>query len=211
MSDLEGLTEAIKRGDRSTATAAVGSAIDAGTDPEQILEAMTVGMDDVGRRFKANQIYVPEVLIAARAMKESTVLLEPLLVAAGIKPQFTAVIGTVEGDLHDIGKNLVAMMWKGANIGVVDVGTNVPPQRFIDAVNEHNAALVGLSALLTTTMGAMKTTVAAIRESNLDGVKIIIGGAPITESFARDIDADAFAPDAASAVDAARQIVTVGT
>jgi 5-methyltetrahydrofolate--homocysteine methyltransferase len=160
----------------------------------------------VGRRFKANEIFVPEVLIAARAMKEAMGLLEPKLVEAGIKPKFTAIIGTVQGDLHDIGKNLVAMMWKGANFGVVDLGTNVTPDKFVAAAKEHGAQVVGLSALLTTTMPAMKTTVEALRDAGLDGVKVIIGGAPITQEYADQIGADGYAADAASAVDIARDL-----
>ena len=208
MSDVPQLTQAIKAGKRDDAKQATQAALDAGTDAQVVLEAMVEGMDDVGRRFKANEIFVPEVLIAARAMKESMAILEPKLVESGYKPVATAIIGTVQGDLHDIGKNLVAMMWKGANFKVIDLGTNVPAEKFIAAAKEHNAQLVGLSALLTTTMPAMKTAVQALKEANLDGCRVLVGGAPITENFARDIGADGFAPDAASAVDQARQLVT---
>ncbi len=204
---LEGLTEAIKTGNRDQAKALTQEAIDAGTNPSEILEALVAGMDDVGRRFKANEIFVPEVLIAARAMKEAMGLLEPVLVEAGIKPRFTAIIGTVQGDLHDIGKNLVAMMWKGANFGVVDLGTNVPADKFVAAAKEHGAQVIGLSALLTTTMPAMKQTVAALRDAGLTDARIVIGGAPITKEFADEIGADGFAPDAASAVDIVRELV----
>jgi 5-methyltetrahydrofolate--homocysteine methyltransferase len=134
-------------------------------------------------------------------MKECMSLLEPLLAKAGIKPKYTAVIGTVQGDLHDIGKNLVAMMWKGANIGVVDLGTNVPPEKFVEAVRQSGAQAIGLSALLTTTMPSMKTTVDAIRAAGLTNVKIMIGGAPVTAEYAKEIGADGYGPDAASAVD----------
>jgi 5-methyltetrahydrofolate--homocysteine methyltransferase len=206
MSVLELLCESIKKGNRTEAKKLTAEAIAANTPPRQILDALVAGMDDVGHRFQANQIFVPEMLIASRAMKEAMLLLEPLLVAAGIKPAFTAVIGTVQGDLHDIGKNLVAMMWKGANFGVVDLGTNVPADKFVAAVREHNAQVVGLSALLTTTMPAMKQTVAAIKQAGLN-TKVVIGGAPITQSFANEIGADGFAPDAASAVDIARKLV----
>lgn len=204
---LEGLTEAIKTGNRDQAKALTQEGIDAGTNPSEILEALIAGMDDVGRRFKANEIFVPEVLIAARAMKEAMGLLEPVLVEAGIKPRFTAIIGTVQGDLHDIGKNLVAMMWKGANFGVVDLGTNVPADKFVAAAKEHGAQVIGLSALLTTTMPAMKQTVAALRDAGLADARIVIGGAPITKEFADEIGADGFAPDAASAVDIVRELV----
>lgn len=208
MPDLAPLTEAIKTGKRADAVENTRQAIEAGTDPQSILDALVAGMDDVGRRFKANEIFVPEVLIAARAMKEAMAVLEPVLVEAGIKPKFSAVIGTVQGDLHDIGKNLVAMMWRGANFGVVDLGTNVPPERFIAAAREHGAKVVGLSALLTTTMPAMRQTVEAIRAAQLEGVKVVVGGAPITEDFAKEIGADGFAPDAASAVDKVRELVS---
>ena len=207
MVDLPGLTEGIKNGDRTEATRLTQEALQAGTPPGEILDALVIGMDDVGRRFKANEVFVPEVLIAARAMKESMALLEPRLVEAGIRPVLTAVIGTIQGDLHDIGKNLVMMMWKGAGFGVIDLGTNVLPEQFVEAAREHDATLIGLSALLTTTMPAMKTTIDAVREANLDGVKVIIGGAPITQDFADRIGADGFAADAPSAVDVARRLV----
>ena len=207
MSDLPALTEAIKKGDRKTAVAATSQALQSNTDPRKVLGALVEGMDDVGKRFKANQIFVPEVLIAARAMKESMALLEPVLVKAGIRPATTAVIGTVQGDLHDIGKNLVAMMWKGANFGVIDLGTNVPAEKFVAAAKEHKATIIGLSALLTTTMPAMKQTVDAVRAAGLTNVKVLIGGAPITQEFATQIGADGYAPDAASAVDVARKFI----
>jgi len=207
MSDLQQLTEAIKTGDRDQAKRGTQEALDAGRSPQEVLDALTAGMDDVGRRFKANEIFVPEVLIAARAMKEAMGVLEPQLVEAGIKPICNVVLGTVQGDLHDIGKNLVGMMWKGANFGVIDLGTNVPPEKFIDAAKEHDARIVGLSALLTTTMPAMKGTVEQFKQAGLD-VKIVIGGAPITEDFAKQIGADGYASDAASAVDVARDLVS---
>jgi 5-methyltetrahydrofolate--homocysteine methyltransferase len=209
VSDFANLTEAIKSGNRDTAKAETTSAIDSGANPQTILDALVEGMDDVGRRFKANEIFVPEVLIAARAMKEAMALLEPKLVEAGIKPACVAVIGTVQGDLHDIGKNLVSMMWKGANFGVVDLGTNVTAEKFVEAAKEHNARIVGLSALLTTTMPAMKQTVEALKEAGLSEVKVVIGGAPITKEFADQIGADGYAADAASAVDVARELAAV--
>jgi 5-methyltetrahydrofolate--homocysteine methyltransferase len=204
--DLTQLTAAIKAGKRKDAKAITQEALDARLSPQAILDSLKEGMDDVGKRFKANEIFVPEVLVAARAMKTAMQLLEPVLVESGIQPEFKVVIGTVEGDLHDIGKNLVAMMLKGANFEVIDLGTNVTPDAFIEAVKEHGAQVVGLSALLTTTMPAMKTTVAKIREQGLE-VKVMIGGAPITDAFATEIGADGFSPDAASAVDLARTLV----
>jgi 5-methyltetrahydrofolate--homocysteine methyltransferase len=205
--DLKQLTEAIKSGDRNTAKAVTEQALAEGTAADTVLDAMVTGMDEIGEKFKRNEVFVPEMLIAARAMKEAMAILEPELVKGGYKPIATALIGTVQGDLHDIGKNLVAMMWKGANFKVVDLGTNVAAEKFIAAAREHHPQVIGLSALLTTTMPAMKATIEAIRGEGLDGVKVMIGGAPITESFAKEIGADGFAPDAASAVDTARELI----
>jgi len=207
MSDLQALHDAIVKGDREQAKKLVQQQIDAGTDPKQILDAMTGAMDDIGAKFQANEVFVPEMLIASRAMKEAMAVLEPILVDAGIKPAFTAVVGTVQGDLHDIGKNLVAMMWKGANFGVVDLGTNVTPDQFVAAAKQHGAKIVGLSALLTTTMPAMKTTIQAIKAAGLTEAKVVIGGAPITKEFADQIGADGYAPDAAGAVKVVRELV----
>jgi 5-methyltetrahydrofolate--homocysteine methyltransferase len=207
MPDLQKLNESIKSGNRDQAVAIAQEAIDAQVPPREILDAMVAAMDDVGQRFQRNEIFVPEMLIAARAMKESMALLEPLLVAAGIKPVAKAVIGTVSGDLHDIGKNLVAMMWKGANFDVIDLGTNVTPEKFVNAAKEHNADLIGLSALLTTTMPAIKTTVEALKSSGIDAAKIVIGGAPVTPEYAKQVGADGYAPDAASAVEVARKLL----
>jgi len=203
MSTPHPLTQAIIDGKRKEVPALVQQCLDAGETAAGIVENRLVpGMMVVGDRFKLNEIFVPEMLISARAMKEALKVLEPLLVAAGVKPEHTAVIGTVEGDLHDIGKNLVAMMWKGANIEVVDLGVNVSAQKFVAAVQEHQPQLVGLSALLTTTMPAMQNTVKAIRATGVP-VKIVIGGAPITNGYAQEIGADGYAEDAGTAVDAA--------
>lgn len=203
MSEIHPLTAAVMAGKRKEVPALVQECLAAGESAQSIVEnRLVTGMAIVGERFKTNEIFVPEMLIAARAMKEALKVLEPMLVEAGVKPEFNAVIGTVEGDLHDIGKNLVAMMWKGANIDVIDLGVNVPPAKFVEAVREHNARLVGLSALLTTTMPAMRETVKAIRDAGLPA-KIMVGGAPITASYAADIGADGYSADAGSAVDAA--------
>ena len=207
MADLAALTAAIEAGDRATATAITREAVDEGMDPRAVLGAMTAAMEVIGARFQCNEIYVPEMLISARAMKEATAVLEPVLVKAGIRPEHTAVLGTIKGDLHDIGKNLVGMMWKGANIEVIDLGTNVTPERFVEAAKEHGAHLVGISALLTTTMVGMKDVVAAIRAANLADVRVIVGGAPVTQHFADMIGADGYASDAASAVEAAKTAV----
>jgi 5-methyltetrahydrofolate--homocysteine methyltransferase len=207
MADLKALTDATRTGKRADVTRIIQEALQGGVDPETLLDAMVEGMDQIGQLFKDNKVFVPEMLIAARAMKEGMALLEPKLVEAGHKPTATAVIGTVQGDLHDIGKNLVGMMWKGANIGVIDLGTNVSPEKFVAAAKEHDAQIIGLSALLTTTMPSMKTTVQAIRDAGLTHVKIMIGGAPITQAYADEIGADGFAPDAGSAVDKARELI----
>jgi 5-methyltetrahydrofolate--homocysteine methyltransferase len=207
MNDLHPLTQAIVAGRRKEIPNLVNQCIAAGEKAGDIVTNRLVpGMAIVGEKFKRNEIFVPEMLIAARAMKEALKILEPALVAAGVKPEHNAVIGTVEGDLHDIGKNLVAMMWKGANIEVIDLGVNVAPARFAEAVKQHKPKLVGLSALLTTTMPAMREIVKAIRASGVP-VKIVIGGAPITDEFAREIGADGYSPDASSAVDLAMALL----
>ena len=208
MSKLNDLSLAVEKGKRNDAKALAQALLDEGMKPLDIVEkGLVPGMSSIGEKFKNNEVFVPEMLIAARAMKEAMALLEPLLVKAGITPKNTVVIGTVQGDLHDIGKNLVAMMFKGANFGVVDVGTNVAPEKFIAAVKESNASLVALSALLTTTMPAMKSTVEAIRAAGLKDVKIMIGGAPVTQDYANEIGADGYSADAASAVDLALRLV----
>ncbi len=208
MTTLELLSEAVASGKSKDAKALVQRALDEGTAPVEIVDrALVPAMASVGEQFKNNLIFVPEMLIAARAMKEAMSLLEPKLLAAGITPKYTAVIGTVQGDLHDIGKNLVAIMWKGANFRVIDLGTNVSPAKFVAAVVEHKAQLVGLSALLTTTMPAIVETVKAIRGGVGQAVKIMVGGAPVTQQFADEIGADGYAPDAGSAVDRAQALV----
>jgi 5-methyltetrahydrofolate--homocysteine methyltransferase len=206
MADLEGLKAAIEAGDRKTAVEITTAAVAEAADPQAVLNAMTEAMEVIGGRFAAGEIYVPEMLIAARAMKEATAVLEPVLVASGIRPEHTAVVGTIKGDLHDIGKNLVAMMWKGANIEVVDLGTNVAPEQFVAAAREHGASLVGVSALLTTTMVGMRDVVVAVHDE-LPGVKVLIGGAPVTAEYAASIGADGYAPDAATAVNVAKAAI----
>jgi len=200
------LETAIQSGKRKDAKAHTQALLAASTPPDAILAALMAGMDDVGRRFKANEIFVPEVLVAARAMKTSMTLLEPLLTAAGHEPAGTVIIGTVEGDLHDIGKNLVAMMLKGGNFNVVDLGTNVSAETFLQAAREHEADVVALSALLTTTMGGIRKTVSLFKNEGVAS-KCIVGGAPVTQAFAEEIGADGYAADAASAVDLVRRYV----
>jgi len=205
---LTDLTAAVAAGKRTDTVRLTQELLAAGTGPQAIVEqGLVPGMAIVGEQFKKNEIFVPEMLVAARAMKEALKLLEPMLASAGIKPKYTAVIGTVQGDLHDIGKNLISMMWRGANFAVVDLGTNVPPEKYLAAAQEHKAHLVGLSALLTTTMPAMKETVRVLKAAGLTNTRIMIGGAPITQAFADDIGADGYAADAGTAVDVAKQLV----
>jgi 5-methyltetrahydrofolate--homocysteine methyltransferase len=205
---LNDLTAAVAAGKRTDTVRLTQELLAAGTAPQTIVESGLVpGMAIVGEQFKKNEIFVPEMLVAARAMKEALKLLEPLLASAGIKPKYTALIGTVQGDLHDIGKNLISMMWRGANFAVVDLGTNVSPDKYLAAAKEHKANLIGLSALLTTTMPAMKETVKLLKAAGLPNVKIMIGGAPITQAFADDIGADGYAADAGTAVDVAKKLV----
>jgi 5-methyltetrahydrofolate--homocysteine methyltransferase len=207
MSTLSELSKAVETGKRNDAKQLTQALLEQGLKPLEVVEqGLVPGMSAIGEKFKNNEVFVPEMLIAARAMKECMAILEPLLADAGIKPKYTAVIGTVQGDLHDIGKNLVAMMLKGANFGIVDLGTNVPPEKFVDSAREHGARLVCLSALLTTTMPAMKTTVQAVRDAGLSSVKIMVGGAPVTQDFCNEIGADGYSQDAASAVDLALQL-----
>jgi len=202
------LLNAVASGKRNDAIRLTQELLDAGSAPKEILDkALVPGMALVGERFKRNEIFVPEMLVAARAMKEALKLLEPLLAKAGIKPKYTAIIGTVQGDMHDIGKNLVAMMWKGSNMNVIDLGVNVAPEKYLAAAREHNAHIVGLSALLTTTMPAMRGTVKLIKDANLPGTKVLIGGAPVTREFANEIGADGYSPDAGSAVDLALSLL----
>jgi 5-methyltetrahydrofolate--homocysteine methyltransferase len=207
MSTFVELSVAVEAGKRNDAKQITQALLEQGIKPLEVVEqGLVPGMSAIGEKFKNNEVFVPEMLIAARAMKECMAILEPLLADAGIKPKYTAVIGTVQGDLHDIGKNLVAMMLKGANFGIVDLGTNVPPEKFVAAAQEHNAQLVCLSALLTTTMPAMRMTVQAMRDAGLSDVKIMVGGAPVTQDYCNEIGADGYSPDAASAVDLALKL-----
>jgi len=207
MADMEATAEALIRGDRDTVVKLVQEAVDEGVSAETILnEGLVAGMNVVGRRFKANEFYVPEVLIAARAMGAGMEILEPILSETGVEPTGVVVLGTVKGDLHDIGKNLVGMMLKGGGFKVVDAGIDVPAERFVKLAQENNAGIVGLSALLTTTMTQMPGVIEAVKEAGLD-VKVMIGGAPITQDYADEIGADGYAADAATAVDVARSLM----
>ena len=181
----------------------VQEALDQGMDPGEILASgLIAGMDEVGKDFKAGDLFVPEVLIAARAMHAGMDMLKPLLAESGVTPRGSVLIGTVKGDLHDIGKNLVAMMLEGGGYEVIDLEVDVAPEAFVEAIDEHNPDIVALSALLTTTMPSMKDTIEALTSAGArDKVKVIIGGAPVTQAYADEIGADGYAPDAASAVD----------
>ena len=205
---LQKIASQLYAGEADDVAELVQSALGMGMSASKVLQGgLIAGMDQVGRDFKAGDLFVPEVLIAARAMHAGMNILRPLLAESGAPSVGKYVIGTVKGDLHDIGKNLVKMMVEGAGFEVVDLGTDVPPEKFVAAVREHQPKLVGLSALLTTTMVNMKTIIEALQEAGLRGsVKVMVGGAPVTDAFARQVGADAYAPDAASAVDIARSL-----
>jgi len=201
------LSEVIIAGDDTTAAAITQKLLDAEEPAKKILdEGLMPGMNVVGKRFRENIIFVPEVLVSARAMKASMSLLEPILSASNIKETGTIVLGTVKGDIHDIGKNIVGMMMKGAGFKVIDLGINVPPEKFVETARKEQPDIIGLSALLTTTMGGMKTVIEQVRNADLD-VKILVGGAPITHEFTEQIGADGFAKNATDAVDRARELI----
>lgn len=207
--DLTALKEAVISGDLKGCTVLTEVAIKAGYPPQKILnEALVPGMEVVGEKFRCNEIYVPEVLVAARAMKKSLTMLKPLLTQTGVKPVGVAVAGTVKGDLHDIGKNLVCMMWEGAGFEVVDVGTDVAPEKFVQAVKDSGAQIVGISSLLTTTMLNMRDVIQALDRARLrDKVKVLVGGAPVTQTFASEIGADGYGESAATAVEKAKGLL----
>jgi methanogenic corrinoid protein MtbC1 len=209
MAILEDISAALQKGQAKEVKELVQQAIDDRIPVEQILnQGLMAGMNIIGGKFKRNEVFVPEVLIAARAMNAGTALLKPLFASAGVTAKGRAIIGTVKGDLHDIGKNLVRMMIEGKGIEIVDLGVDVPADKFVQAAVEQNVDLVCLSALLTTTMNQMKTVVDGFVQAGVrDKFKIMIGGAPITEEFRVRIGADAYAPDAASAADAALRLV----
>ena len=208
MADLKALAEAVTKGDQKTTVEITKAAIEEDTPAESILnEGLIAGMDVVGERFSKNEIYIPEMLIAARAMKSAMEILEPELVKAGVKPIGKFLVGTTQGDLHDIGKNLVAMMLKGAGFEVIDLGVDISPEKFVEQAKATGTQLIGMSALLTTTMPAMEKTVKALKNAGVSA-KVMIGGAPVTQGYADKIGADGYATDAASAVDLAKSLVT---
>ena len=207
MADLKALAEVIIKGDQATAVNMTKEALAEGMAPKTILdEGLIAGMDIVGARFKKNEVYIPEVLISARAMKMAMEVLEPELVKAGVEPIGKLAIGTVQGDLHDIGKNLVSMMLKGAGFEVIDLGVDVKPEKFVEKIKETGVTVVGMSALLTTTMPGMEKTIKVLKDAGLN-VKVMIGGAPVTQEYADKIGANGYAADAASAVDVAKSLV----
>lgn len=207
--NLDTLTKTVITGDRESAVTATRVALNNGTAPEVVLkEGLIPAMEEVGRLFEQGEYFVPEMLIAARAMQAALEVLRPRLVESDVKPTGTMVVGTVKGDLHDIGKSLVAMMVEGAGFEIVDLGTDVDPEQFVSAIRDSNANLVGLSALLTTTMPMMRRTIQAIEEAGLrEQVKIMIGGAPTTSGFAAEVGADGHATDASRAATLAKALI----
>lgn len=209
MADLKQLYDAVINGDAKTSAAVTQQALSEGVDPLTLVnEHMIPAMDEVGRRFESNEYFVPELLISARAMKASLDLIRPLLVARGDKPAGRVAIGTVKGDLHDIGKNLVASLLEGGGFEVIDLGVNVAPEKFIESIREKQANIVAMSALLTTTMPSMKSTIEALKQAGVrDQVKVLIGGAPITQKYADEIGADGYSENAVGAVALAKRVV----
>ena len=206
--DLTTIKQAVIEGDDKQLVNLTRRALDEGVSAETILnDALIVGMGEVGELFEQGEYFVPELLLSARAMQAAMEVLRPLLSASSYEPLGKVVMGTVQGDLHDIGKKLVAMMLEGSGFEVIDLGTDVAPERFVETVEESGAQVVGLSALLTTTLPAMEATVSALREAGPVKVKVMIGGAPVTSAFASSIGADGYAADASSAVALARRLV----
>ena len=213
MQDPRLLYDAILNGDANAAKSLTEQALGAGVAPLRLVqECMVPAMGEVGRRFECNEFYVPELLLAARAMKAALVLIRPLLVKSGVQPVGRVAIGTVKGDLHDIGKNLAAAMLEGGGYEVIDLGVNVSPEQFVAAVKDKGANLIAMSALLTTTMPSMRATIEALKQSGVrERVKVLVGGAPITQRFADEIGADGYGDSAASAVNLAKRIQGAAT
>jgi 5-methyltetrahydrofolate--homocysteine methyltransferase len=206
---LNQLMDSVINGNQDSVKALVKQHLDQGIDPQAILNSGLIpAMNEVGSRFEAGDFFIPEMLVAARAMQVGLAILKPLLVNEGVKATGKIVIGTVKGDLHDIGKNLVAMMLEGAGFEIIDLGTDVSPEKFVDAVREHQPGIVAMSALLTTTMVNMKATLDALAAAGQrQNVKVVVGGAPVTQAFAEQISADGFGTDASRAVALARALV----
>ena len=207
---LEKISEELQNGNFIDVSKLTQEALVQGISPAVILsDALVAGMDVVGEKFRRDELFMPEVLIAAKAMQAAMTVLRPKLIETGVETAGTIVIGTVQGDLHDIGKNLVGMLFEGAGYQVIDLGVGVAPERFVEAVRTHKPDIVGLSSLLTTTMPQMREVIESLVEAGLRGsVKVMVGGAPVTEKFAQDIGADGYSPDAASAVEKARVLTT---
>ncbi len=209
MADYALISETLQKGKAKDLVRLVEEALEEGAPAKDILEqGLISGMAILGGKFKRNEVYVPEVLVAARAMNKALAKLEPAMAEAGVKSLGNVVVGTVKGDLHDIGKNLVVMMFKGAGFNVIDLGVDVTPEKFVESVTANNASLVGLSSLLTTTMPSMRESVSALRAANTPA-KIMVGGAPVTQAFANEIGADAYTADAATAVEVGKQLIGV--
>lgn len=211
MSDLKALVDAVTKGDAKTAVEETQKALDAGTSVGDILDnGLIAAMDEVGDRFSKGIIFVPQMLRSAKTMQECMKLIKPLFQAADVTPKGKIVIGTVKGDLHDIGKNLVSMMMEGAGFSITDLGVDVPPEKFAEKVKEADANIVAISALLSTTMPMMPQTIQALVDAGIrDKVKVMIGGAPVTEDYAKEIKADSYASDAGSAVSAAKKLLGI--
>ena len=209
MTDLVQLSEALQKMDIAGVKKLTEEAIAAGIDPQKILsEGLIAGMDVAGVKFKRNEIFIPEMLVIAKAMNEALAILKPKLIEVGAKPVAKAVIGTVKGDVHDIGKNMLGMMLEGAGLEVTDLGYDVPPEKFVEAVKEVNPQILGMSALLSTTMVELPVVIDALKEAGVrDQVKIIVGGAPVTQKYADDIGADGYGDDAATGADVARKFI----
>lgn len=211
MQDLKALYEAVLNGDAKASKEITEKALASGVSPLSLVnDQMVPAMDEVGKRFECNEYFVPELLISARAMKASLELIRPLLTASGAQPLAKVAIGTVKGDLHDIGKNLVAAMLEGGGFEVLDLGVNVAPEQFVNAVREKGATVVAMSALLTTTMPSMKNTIEALKNAGVrEKVKVIIGGAPITQKYADEIGADGYSESAPGAVTLTKKRLSV--
>jgi len=209
MADFRAIADALKAGRAPVVKELVTAAVAEGIGPEAILnQGLIIGMGEIGELFKNNEVYVPEVLIAARAMYAGLDIIKPMLAESGVKPLGVVAIGTTKGDLHDIGKNLVAMMLEGAGFKIVDLGIDVGPEKFLNSVLEQDVNIIAMSALLTTTMPGMKNTITALEEAGIrDKVKVMVGGAPVTQSFSDEIGADGYSADAASAADLAKTLV----
>ncbi|MDP2912617.1 MAG: corrinoid protein [Candidatus Omnitrophota bacterium] len=207
---LQDIKDALQEGDRDGVAEKTRFALNSGVEIKAILDnSLIAGMEIIGGKFKRNEIFIPEVLISAKAMHAGMAILEPYFTKHGIKPIGKVAIGTVKGDLHDIGKNIVSMMLKGACFDIEDFGIDVPPEKFVDAVKTKGAEILVLSALLTTSMNSMRDTIAALKYAGVrDKVKVMVGGAPVTQGFADSIEADGYAKDAATAVDKAKELLS---